>query len=120
MSQKKVDAYKAEKAKRKETIQSNKKKDKLRALSAKIALGVVAVLIVVALVFTGINAYKSHQNSLPTYDITSYNVNDYAGVLNKEEHDHDHDHEDESEEESEAESEADSTAEAEESTTAAP
>ena len=118
MSQKKVDAYKAEKAKRKETIQSNKKKDKLRALSTKIALGVVAVLIVVALVFTGINAYKSHQNSLPTYDITSYNVNDYAGVLKEEEHEHDH--EDESEEESETASEADTSAEAEESTTAAP
>ena len=42
MSQKKVDAYKAEKAKRKETVESNKKKQKIRSLGAKIAGLVIA------------------------------------------------------------------------------
>ncbi|MBO4288535.1 MAG: hypothetical protein J5865_00350 [Lachnospiraceae bacterium] len=116
MSQKKVDAYKAEKAKRKETIENQKKKDKIRSMSTKIALLAVAALIVVALVFTGINAYKSHKNSLPTYDVSNYSINDYAGLLSEDEDEHDHDHEDESEEETESES----AAETEADTTAAP
>ena len=81
MSQKKVDAYKAEKAKRKETIESNKKKQKVRSLGAKIAGLVVAAAIVVALVITGINSYKAHQSSLPVYDVNKYAVYDYSGIL---------------------------------------
>ena len=117
MSQKKVDAYKAEKAKRKETVESNKKKQKARSVSAKIAGLVVAALIVVALVFTGINVYKSHQNSLPVYDITNYSVNDYAGVAKAEESES---KDAESEAETEADTEADTAAETEEDTTEAP
>ena len=82
MSQKKVDAYKAEKAKRKETVESNKKKQKIRSLGAKIAGLVIAAGIVVALVITGINTYKSYQNSKPAYDVSEFAVQDYTGMLN--------------------------------------
>ncbi len=81
MSQKKVDAYKAEKARRRETVESNKKKQKVRSLGAKIAGLVLAAGIVVALVITGINSYKSYKNSLPAYDISEYAVQDYSGML---------------------------------------
>lgn len=83
MSIEKVDAYKNEKANRKQTLakeKSKKKRDKIIGTT----LAVVFVAIIAgAIILTFVNEFKSYQESRPNYNRTEMVVPDYTGITSE-------------------------------------
>lgn len=84
MSQKKVDQYKEQKAKRKELVEKERKQKKRMK-----ALLIAVVIVVIAGIGTGIgftirNQYIKIQNAKPDYSSSSLVVQDMAGILQEE------------------------------------
>ncbi len=84
MSQRKVDQYKEQKAKRKELVEKERKQRKRMK-----AFTIAIVVVVIAGVGTGIgftirNQYIKIQNAKPDYSSTSLVVQDMAGILTEE------------------------------------
>lgn len=80
MSIEKVDAYKNEKANRKQTLakeKSKKKRDKI--IGTTLAVAFVAI-IAGAIILTFVNEFKSYQESRPNYNRTEMVVPDYTGI----------------------------------------
>lgn len=81
MSKEKVDAYKAQKANRKENIAKAKAKQKRdKWIGTALAVVIVAGL-AFALGLTGWNEYQSYQNSRPDYAREEMVVSDLTGIL---------------------------------------
>ncbi len=84
MSQRKVDRYKEQKARRKELVEKERKQRKRMK-----ALVIAIVIVVIAGVGTGIgftirNQYIKIQNAKPDYSSSSLVVQDMAGILTEE------------------------------------
>ncbi len=84
MSQRKVDQYKEQKARRKELVEKERKQRKRMK-----ALVIAVVILVAAGVGTGIgftirNQYIKIQNAKPDYSSSSLVVQDMAGILTEE------------------------------------
>ena len=83
MSIEKVDAYKNEKANRKQTLakeKSKKKRDKI--IGTTLAVAFVAI-IAGAIILTFVNEFKSYQKSRPNYNRTEMVVPDYTGITSE-------------------------------------
>ena len=83
MSIEKVDAYKNEKANRKQTLakeKSKKKRDKI--IGTILAVAFVAI-IAGAIILTFVNEFKSYQESRPNYNRTEMVVPDYTGITSE-------------------------------------
>ena len=83
MSIEKVDAYKNEKANRKQTLakeKSKKKRDKI--IGTTLAVAFVAI-IAGAIILTFENEFKSYQESRPNYNRTEMVVPDYTGITSE-------------------------------------
>ena len=83
MSIEKVDAYKNEKANRKQTLakeKSKKKRDKI--IRTTLAVAFVAI-IAGAIILTFVNEFKSYQESRPNYNRTEMVVPDYTGITSE-------------------------------------
>ena len=83
MSIEKVDAYKNEKANRKQTLakeKSKKKRDKI--IGTTLAVAFVAI-IAGAIILTIVNEFKSYQESRPNYNRTEMVVPDYTGITSE-------------------------------------
>ena len=83
MSIEKVDAYKNEKANRKQTLakeKAKKKRDKI--IGTTLAVAFVAI-IAGAIILTFWNEFKSYQDSRPNYDRTEMVVPDYTGITSE-------------------------------------
>ena len=83
MSIEKVDAYKNEKANRKQTLakeKSKKKRDKI--IGTPLAVAFVAI-IAGAIILTFVNEFKSYQESRPNYNRTEMVVPDYTGITSE-------------------------------------
>ena len=83
MSIEKVDAYKNEKANRKQTLakeKSKKKRDKI--IGTTLAVAFVAI-IAGAIILTFVNEFKSYQESRPNYNRTEKVVPDYTGITSE-------------------------------------
>lgn len=81
MSKAKVDAYKEQKAHRKEEIAKAKKAQKM---NKTIAIAVAVVVIgglAAALGVTGWNQIANYRDSRPDYNRTEMVVSDYSGIL---------------------------------------
>ena len=75
MSIEKVDAYKNEKANRKQTLakeKSKKKRDKI-----------IGTTLAGAIILTFVNEFKSYQESRPNYNRTEMVVPDYTGITSE-------------------------------------
>lgn len=85
MSQKKVAQYKELKARRKEILEQEKRKKKLKKTAWICGTVLIAGLICGAIGVTAYNQYKIYQANLPNYTAaTSMLVEDLAGVLETE------------------------------------
>ena len=83
MSIEKVDAYKNEKANRKQTLakeKSKKKRDKI--IGTTLAVAFVAIS-AGAIILTFVNEFKSYQESRPNYNRTEMVVPDYTGITSE-------------------------------------
>lgn len=83
MSIEKVDAYKNEKANRKQTLakeKSKKKRDNI--IGTTLAVAFVAI-IAGAIILTFVNEFKSYQESRPNYNRTEMVVPDYTGITSE-------------------------------------
>ena len=83
MSIEKVDAYKNEKANRKQTLakeKSKKKRDKI--IGTTLAVAFVSI-IAGAIILTFVNEFKSYQESRPNYNRTEMVVPDYTGITSE-------------------------------------
>ena len=83
MSIEKVDAYKNEKANRKQTLakeKSKKKRDKI--IGTTLAVAFVAI-IAGAIILAFVNEFKSYQESRPNYNRTEMVVPDYTGITSE-------------------------------------
>ena len=103
MSKEKVDKYREDKLKRKELLEKEKHKKKQQKILRVFITSLVCVLLVGALVLTGVNMWKNKEASAPDYNRDALIISDIAGVLETEA---------EAEEE-EPEADADETAETE-------
>ena len=80
MSQEKVDRYKEYKKNRKENLEKEKKAAKRSSLIWKIALGVLALGLLVALGITVYNSISKRIQARPDYDRDHMIVGDVAGL----------------------------------------
>jgi cytoskeletal protein RodZ len=125
MSVEKVNKYKEEKAKRKETLAKEKKARKRNKAIITLVAAIVVLAIVGAIGLTIRNQYVVYLNTRPNYDTTSMLVSDLAGVQGLDTEEAEASVEDETEapaeeeSESEAETETESVAETEAESTEA-
>ena len=84
MSVEKMNAYKEQKAHRKENLAKEKRKKKATRVAWYAAGAAVVVAICAAVGLTGWNSYQRYLDSLPDYNVTSQVITDYAGVLEDE------------------------------------
>ena len=83
MSIEKVDAYKNEKANRKQTLAKEKlKKKRDKIIGTTLAVAFVAI-IAGAIILTFVNEFKSYQESRPNYNRTEMVVPDYTGITSE-------------------------------------
>ena len=83
MSIEKVDAYKNEKANRKQTLAKEKSKQKRdKIIGTTLAVAFVAI-IAGAIILTFVNEFKSYQESRPNYNRTEMVVPDYTGITSE-------------------------------------
>lgn len=81
MSKEKVDRYREDKLKRKELLQKEKQKKKQQKVLRVFITSLVCVLLIGAIVLTGINMVKKKQASAPDYNRDSLIISDMSGVL---------------------------------------
>lgn len=83
MSIEKVDAYKNEKANRKQTLAKEKsRRRETRSLEPLLPVAFVAI-IAGAIILTFVNEFKSYQESRPNYNRTEMVVPDYTGITSE-------------------------------------
>jgi len=84
MSVEKVNAYKEQKVNRKANLAKEKSRRKRNSILSKGVLALCAAAIIAAIGFTGYNQYKSYEDALPDYGVTSQVISDVAGVTQTE------------------------------------